>query len=82
MWRLVLAASPVDQVVSLINKDNTIRIWDVRSGVELVRLDGHEGRITSLAALPDGRLASGSDDKTIRIWDVRNRTGTGPAGGA
>jgi len=26
--------------------------------------------VRSLAILPDGTLASGSDDKTIRIWDT------------
>jgi WD40 repeat protein len=25
--------------------------------------------VTALVALPDGRLASGSDDTTIRLWD-------------
>jgi WD40 repeat protein len=25
--------------------------------------------VQTLAALPDGRLASGGDDRTIRLWD-------------
>ncbi|KAH8752251.1 vegetative incompatibility protein HET-E-1 [Diaporthe sp. PMI_573] len=34
-------------------------------------LEGHDGRIRSIAISPDGRwLASGSDDKTVKIWDV------------
>ena len=28
-------------------------------------------RVYALAALPDGRLVSGSDDKTIRLWDLK-----------
>jgi WD40 repeat protein len=34
-------------------------------------LKGHGGRVHALAALPDGRLASGSyDDPLIRVWTL------------
>jgi WD40 repeat protein len=48
----------------------TIRLWNVRSGAETARLQGHGGVIAALAVLPDGRLASGGYDRTIRLWDV------------
>ena len=50
--------------------DNTIRLWDVATGAETARLEGHSDAVHALCLLPDGRLASGSDDKTIRLWDV------------
>ena len=53
--------------------DDTIRLWDLRSGAETARLEGHAwGAVRALAVLPDGRLASGSEDETIRLWDPRS----------
>ena len=41
--------------------DNTVRLWDVASGKETARLEGHGDAVWSVAFSPDGtRLASGS----------------------
>jgi WD40 repeat protein len=50
--------------------ENSIRVWDLATGVETARLKGHSDAIAALCLLPDGRLVSGSYDKTIRIWDA------------
>jgi len=34
----------------------------------VVVLEGHRDCVNTLALLPDGRLASGSDDGTVRLW--------------
>lgn len=51
--------------------DFFIDIWDVATGARLHRLEGHKGKIMSVAASLDGTLlASASWDGTIGIWDV------------
>jgi eukaryotic-like serine/threonine-protein kinase len=54
------------------SRDKTARIWDARTGVELMVLSGHGNNVTSAAFSPDGtRIVTASDDKTARIWDAR-----------
>jgi WD domain, G-beta repeat len=51
--------------------DNTVRIWDVWSGVEVVALKGHRDSVWSAAFSADGtRVVTASSDNTARVWDV------------
>ncbi|OAD19000.1 Serine/Threonine protein kinase with repeats [Candidatus Thiomargarita nelsonii] len=51
--------------------NNTVKLWDVKTGKEIRTLKRHTKYVRSLSFSPDGRtLASGSDDNTIKLWDV------------
>jgi WD40 repeat protein len=51
----------------------SLSVWDLRNGLLLVTLSGHNLGLNSLAWSQDGaRLFSASNDGTIRIWDSRS----------
>jgi eukaryotic-like serine/threonine-protein kinase len=57
--------------------DSDIRLWDVATGKEIARLNGHTSWVGSLVFWPDSnKLASSSADQTIRTWDLASRTCT------
>ena len=57
-----------------------IRVWDVQRRALDVVISGHTRGVSALAALPDGRLLSGSWDSTLKVWDVRVLSVRGGAG--
>ncbi len=53
--------------------DNTLRLWDTRSGVCLAILEGHTKRFNSVAFSADtARALSGAGDGELRIWDTKS----------
>jgi WD40 repeat protein len=69
-WVMSLAFSPDSAILASGGKDQTIRLWDVRTGRLLQSIKGHNRRVWTLAWPPNGEtLVSGSDDQTIRFWD-------------
>jgi hypothetical protein len=50
--------------------DQTVKVWDARTGQQVVTLKGHAGAVRGVSWSPDGtRLASASDDGTVKVWD-------------
>ena len=53
------------------NDDPSVRVWELASGREVRRFDGHRAGIYSVAFFPDGhRIATASADATAMVWDV------------
>ena len=74
-----LALSPDGTMLATARRDwavdTTIQLWEVATGREIGRLEGHRGRVGKLEFLPDGKhLVSASADQTLRLWDVGLRT--------
>ncbi|MEU3458057.1 AAA family ATPase [Micromonospora sp. NPDC006766] len=68
-----LAWSPDGSRLAAGCKDNTVRVWDIRTRSSAGVLRGHADWVGALAWSPSGRyLASGSDDRTVRVWDIEH----------
>jgi tetratricopeptide (TPR) repeat protein len=53
--------------------DETARVWEARTGAELLTLKGHTGFVYSASFSPDGtRIVTASFDLTARVWDARS----------
>ena len=53
--------------------ENTIKLWDIMKGINLVCLEGHNSDVNVVKWSNDLQLfASSSFDKTIRFWDIRD----------
>ena len=52
--------------------DKTAKVWDAKTGAEILTLKGHTGCVTSASFSPDGtRIVTGSWDKTAKVWDAK-----------
>lgn len=74
-WVTCLAIDPGGKLLASGSLDDTIAIWNFRTGERLRTLRGHSKSINALAISPDGTLlASCSDDDTIALWQLNTGT--------
>jgi WD40 repeat protein/serine/threonine protein kinase len=67
-----LAWSPDGKTIAVALDDSTARLWDVSSGKETHKLEGHEGVfVRGLAWSPDGKrlLTVAHGGKSFHVWD-------------
>jgi WD40 repeat protein len=66
-----IAFSSDGQRITLSGDDNTIRLWDISSGVLVSSYSGHISEVRACTFSPDGQhLASGDKDGFVRLWEV------------
>ena len=66
------AVSPDGKRMLSWGDDRTVRLWDVETGKELRKLEGHTDKAAGVFS-PDGKqVLTFSPDKTLRLWDVES----------
>jgi WD40 repeat protein len=68
---ITVAFSPDGKTVASSGFDKTVRLWDVATGKELLKLAGPKDNVASLAFSPDGKLiAAGDAGLTVTLWSL------------
>jgi len=69
----VVAITPDgNTIVSAGHKE--IKLWNSKTGKQIISLPGHTQNINALAISPDGNnLVSAGDDKTIKVWNLQTK---------
>ena len=50
------------------SEDNTLRVWNIKTGKCLKVLEGHTRAVTSVSKISEDIVVSGSGDKTLIVW--------------
>jgi WD40 repeat protein len=65
--------SPDGAIIVSASYDQTLKVWDARSGGELFTLAGHTASVNGCAISADAStIVSASSDETLKVWDARS----------
>ncbi|HET8843545.1 MAG TPA: WD40 repeat domain-containing protein, partial [Ktedonobacteraceae bacterium] len=74
-WVYSLAISADGQILASGGNDQTVKLWEPRTGELLHTYTEATGAVFAVAISPDSQLiAGGSADQTIRLWERQTRT--------
>jgi len=74
-----VAVTPDGKRIISGSSDNTVKVWDLNTGAEVLTFTGHASPVNAVAVAvtPDGtRVISGSSDNTVRVWNLEEGTET------
>ena len=57
------------------SRDSVARVWDIeRPAANAIEISGHNGAVTAVAVMADGRIVTGSSDRTTRVWKLADKS--------
>src|SRR6267378_1393082 len=67
-----IAFSPDGNQIVSGSGDQSVRVWEAKTGEQLRELQGHTSAVYSVAFSPDGnQIVSGSCDESVQVWDAQ-----------
>jgi len=68
-----LADSPDGQLIATASLDGTLRVWNIRGGLQTAQVNSHAPNITDIAVSPNGTTLSAVGGN-LTVWDMNSQT--------